>query len=243
MKKVYLTIDDSPSTKMEEKVDFLSQHKIPAIFFCIGENMERYPEKVIYAIQKGFAIGNHSYSHPHFSKQSLDEIKTEILKTEQILDHLFAQAGQARRKYFRFPYGDKGDGLKGQLPSFWRRSNSSRKADIQDFLRKQGFVAPPSLEENYLFYEKANFHQDVDWHWTFDTIDYSDTLTQKVILQRLTQSNPKNPLVRRLKENYWLSANKKSEIILIHDYEHKHQLFFKIINELQQLPLKFQKMS
>ncbi len=240
MKKVFLTIDDSPSIKMKEKVDFLTENKIPAIFFCIGETMEQYPENVIYAIQKGFAIGNHSYSHRHFSKLSIEEIKKEILKTEKILDELFAQAGHKRIKYFRFPYGDKGDGLKGQMPSFWRRSKLARKSLIQDFLRKQGFVAPPMLGSNYMFYEKANFHQDVDWHWTFDTIDYSESMSDDDILKRIGESNPKNPLVRKLKENYWHSAKEKSEIILIHDYEHKHQLFFEIINKLQQLPLNFQ---
>jgi len=243
MKKIYLTIDDSPSGNMKEKVDFLAEKKIPAIFFCIGEKMERYPEKVIDAIQKGFAIGNHSYSHPHFSKLSIEEIKIEILKTEKILDTLFAQAKTDRVKYFRFPYGDKGDGLKGQMPSFWRRSNLSRKSEIQDFLRKQGFVSPPMLEDNYLFYEKMNAHQDMDWHWTFDTIDYSDTMSDDEILSRIAKGNPKNPLVRKIREDYWLGAKRKTEIILVHDYDYKHQLFFKIINQLQQLPLSFQEIT
>jgi len=243
MKKIFLTIDDSPSPQMKEKVDFLVKNGIPAIFFCIGEKMEAFPEMVKYAIQNGFAIGNHSYNHPHFSTISFAEIKAQIVQTEAILDDLFAQAGRRRIKYFRFPYGDKGDGLKGQLSSFWRKANHKKKSEIQIFLKQQGFVAPPLLGAHYSFYEKANFHVDIDWHWTFDTIDYSESMTDDEILTRLRNPHPHNPLKRRMKEDYWISAKEKSEIVLLHDYEGKHELFFKIVKELQQLPLVFQNFS
>ena len=70
LKKVYLTIDDSPGTQFTQKVDLLAKHDIPAVFFCIGELMEKYPAAVVDSIHKGFIIANHSYTHPAFSKIS-----------------------------------------------------------------------------------------------------------------------------------------------------------------------------
>ena len=40
-KPIYLTIDDSPSHNFIEKILFLEEKKIPAIFFCIGNKIEK----------------------------------------------------------------------------------------------------------------------------------------------------------------------------------------------------------
>lgn len=57
-KIVYLTIDDSPSIYMEEKINYLYSRNIPAIVFCIGN-----------LIEKGFKFKlpkfNYSQKHPN----------------------------------------------------------------------------------------------------------------------------------------------------------------------------------
>lgn len=111
MKNVYLTIDDSPSKKMGDVLLLLKQYKMPAVFFCIGKNLNRFPELAIAAIQAGFVLGNHSWSHPHFSKITIEQAFLEIQKTDDLLDTIYEKAGVMRpAKWFRFPYGDKGDG-------------------------------------------------------------------------------------------------------------------------------------
>ena len=113
-KKIYLTIDDSPSSSFRSNLDFLISHKIPAVFFCIGNRMESAWEDLIYAIQQGYPIGNHSYTHPHFSDLSLGAAKKEIQKTDALIEKLYKDAGQPDYdRLFRFPYGDKGDGKYG----------------------------------------------------------------------------------------------------------------------------------
>jgi len=57
MKTVYLTIDDGPSKDRKEKVDILYQYGIQPIWFCIGSEIEKRPEDVIYSIRKGGIIG------------------------------------------------------------------------------------------------------------------------------------------------------------------------------------------
>ena len=64
-KKAYLTINDSPSPHIKQKVDFLLSKGIPAIFFCEGRKIEEHSNTVIYAIKNDFIIGNHSYFLPY----------------------------------------------------------------------------------------------------------------------------------------------------------------------------------
>jgi len=63
---------------------------------CIGSEIEKRPEDVIYSIRKGGIIGNHSYSHPRFSQISLEECFEEIEKTDRIIDSIYREAGVAR---------------------------------------------------------------------------------------------------------------------------------------------------
>ena len=58
--------------------------------------LEKDPEPVIEAIQQGFIIGNHSYSHPNFSKISTSKCIEEIDRTDQIIDDLYKQASVER---------------------------------------------------------------------------------------------------------------------------------------------------
>lgn len=86
--------------------NLLYQKKIPTLFFCRGDFMEKYPKSIIKAIQKGFVIGNHSYSHPRFCDISLKECCVEITKTDKIIDDLYKKSNTPRGlKYFRYPKG------------------------------------------------------------------------------------------------------------------------------------------
>ena len=137
MKIAYLTVDDCPSSDFKRKVDFLLLKNIPAIFFCIGKLMEKRKKVIIYAIKKGFIIGNHSYSHIPFSKLSLREAKREIKKTDEIIEQLYKGAGIKRPiKVFRFPNLDKGDGNKNYPFVDW---NNPKVKALQEYLRKLGY--------------------------------------------------------------------------------------------------------
>ena len=63
-KTVYLTFDDGPIPEITEWVlDLLKQHDIRATFFCIGNNIENYPDIFRKVIAGGHAIGNHTFNH------------------------------------------------------------------------------------------------------------------------------------------------------------------------------------
>src|SRR5690554_6218298 len=63
-KVVYLTFDDGPIPKITPWVlDQLKELKIQATFFCVGENVKKYPEIFNRIKKEGHAVGNHTYNH------------------------------------------------------------------------------------------------------------------------------------------------------------------------------------
>lgn len=247
-KKVYLTIDDSPSSSFLEKMNYLESKNIPTVFFCIGQLMEKRESMMIECIHRGFQVANHSYSHPHFSKISLDQCKYEIEKTDGIIENIYAKAGVSRKyNWFRFPYGDKGDLKNGKVFNYRKKANLVRKNFIQDVLKSLNYTQPNWENMAYNFVEKSKIFEDLDWHWTFDimewaTFEYRPSLGIKnlhKVIQRLNSSNPKDCRGNIGNENHWLDSENE-EIILLHDHEETTPIFNAIIDELSQLPLSFE---
>jgi len=247
MKSVYLTIDDSPTAAFTQKVDYLLAKKIPAVFFCIGNLMEQFPEETIAAIKKGFVIANHSYTHPAFSSITVEQCIEEIEKTDQVIEDLYNKAEVSRpAKWFRFPYGDKGDGKKGRVFSRWRRSDLSRKKAIQQCLRKLGYTQPTFEAVQYNFMRKAGLYEDIDWSWTFDVMEWAldeEKPTQRLstiekVIARMQEKSPKDCRGTIGFEKRWLQSD-SAEVILLHDHDHSTKYFNIIIDELLKMPITF----
>jgi peptidoglycan/xylan/chitin deacetylase (PgdA/CDA1 family) len=98
---VTISIDDGPSTHTERILEILAQKKARAIFFMIGENAAKYPAIVRKVAEAGHVVGNHSYTHPFFTKISPAKRKEELEKTSKVL----ADAIGTPPPYFRPPYG------------------------------------------------------------------------------------------------------------------------------------------
>lgn len=62
--KVCLTFDDGPNRPCtEDLLDALAELGAPATFFCVGWNVQRFPDIVARAAREGHDIGNHSMLH------------------------------------------------------------------------------------------------------------------------------------------------------------------------------------
>ncbi|MBE2220683.1 MAG: polysaccharide deacetylase family protein [Anaerolineae bacterium] len=240
IKKAYLTIDDSPSAHMRPKIDFLLHKGIPAIFFCEGRKIDERPEAVIYAIQNGFIIGNHSYNHPQFSAISLAEAFEEIQRTDALIDTIYQQANVTRpAKYFRFPYGDKG-GLVGEYPtSGYGEEGTKRKNIIQDHLRQLGYQQPAFTNITTTYYREAGLLDEADWFWTFDTFDWSVNSAEpmygitslEAVYARIDEDEPEGAR--------GLNRPESEEIVLIHDHDDSTDIFYPIVERLQEKGLQF----
>ncbi|MDR1054286.1 MAG: polysaccharide deacetylase family protein [Prevotellaceae bacterium] len=63
-KIIYMTFDDGPNVEVTPWVlQKLEEFNVKATFFCLGKNVEQYPDVYKMIIDAGHAVGNHSYSH------------------------------------------------------------------------------------------------------------------------------------------------------------------------------------
>ena len=158
MIKALLTIDDIASKNTPQIVDYLVEKGITALMFAWGENIDSFPEEAEYALKNGMVVGNHSYTHPHFSELSYDECVAEIEKCEDALNRLYARAGVERKfRPFRFPYGDKG---------------GENKEALQKYFAANGFDKVNDTRIPYKAWKDMGLDKDIDTFWTFDFMEY-----------------------------------------------------------------------
>ena len=63
-KTVYLTFDDGPIPEITPWVlDLLDKYNIKATFFCVGDNVRKYPEVYRQVLERGHQVGNHTFNH------------------------------------------------------------------------------------------------------------------------------------------------------------------------------------
>ncbi len=216
-KRAYLTMDDAPSKDFRKKVDFLINKKIPAIIFCEGRHIKGREEEVIYAIKKGFVIGNHSYNHPSFSEINVKESLSEIKKTDELIEEIYQKAKVKRPlKIFRFPYGNKG---------------GKNKKQIQDYLKLLGYRQPIFKNINYLWYKILGRGKDLDVFWTFNIKEYQ-------IGKEKYKENTIQNILNLINKSKKLKSNSR-EIILIHDHDDTTKYFNLLIETLLKKGIKF----
>lgn len=63
-RQVYLTFDDGPCPETTPQLlDILDRNGIKATFFCVGDNVRKYPELFAELIRRGHRVGNHTMHH------------------------------------------------------------------------------------------------------------------------------------------------------------------------------------
>jgi len=232
MKIAYLTIDDCPSRDFRSKIDFLVKKNISAILFCQGGLLEERPDDAIYAISRGFLIGNHTYSHPHFSDCTLKKCLDEITKTDEIINNLYTKSDTKRPvKFFRFSYGDKGDLRHGSLKKPLIAEGAERKNLIQKHLKNLGYTKPAFPRITYKWYSKYGLDNDLDWYWTYNCMEYAIYGKQKYGIDNLEK------VLARMDEDVpeghrGLNYKGSEDIVLVHDHEKTTDIFEPIINKL-----------
>ena len=61
---VYLTFDDGPHPEISLWVaNELEKRGLKATFFCVGDNVKKYPDTHFEIIQRGHRVGNHTMNH------------------------------------------------------------------------------------------------------------------------------------------------------------------------------------
>ncbi len=69
-KTVALTFDDGPGASTASILSILARYGVPATFFNIGQDMAARPSLVKQEASMGYALGNHTWSHPNMTTLS-----------------------------------------------------------------------------------------------------------------------------------------------------------------------------
>jgi peptidoglycan/xylan/chitin deacetylase (PgdA/CDA1 family) len=99
---ILLTFDDGPNPETTEVIlKKLNDEKIKALFFCVGNNVQKYPELVNQIKAEGHSFGNHTFDHKILNKISIEEKVQQIFS----VNNLFQEKFNIKLKYFRPPHG------------------------------------------------------------------------------------------------------------------------------------------
>lgn len=95
-KEIFLTFDDGPHPDITSWVlDCLSDYSALATFFCVGENVCKYPNVFNKILSNNHSIGNHTYNHLNGYRTSNNDYFKNIEKAQSLIPS----------QLFRPPYG------------------------------------------------------------------------------------------------------------------------------------------
>jgi peptidoglycan/xylan/chitin deacetylase (PgdA/CDA1 family) len=103
-REVFLTFDDGPIPEVTPLVlSILKKYNVKATFFCVGENVKKYPEIFEKVLNDGHAVGNHTFHHTKAWKTEYNTYLSEVEQCHQLVkSRLFRPPhGQINRKIAR----------------------------------------------------------------------------------------------------------------------------------------------
>jgi polysaccharide deacetylase family sporulation protein PdaB len=101
-KVVALTFDDGPDGKYTPMIlEVLHRNRVPATFFVLGSQVDKYPKVMQWIHKAGHEIGSHGYHHFDLNKLTEQEIYDEIKQAEKAI----LQTTGVLAQYYRPPGG------------------------------------------------------------------------------------------------------------------------------------------
>lgn len=99
---IALTFDDGPHpTLTPQLIEILRREDVPATFFLLGVQVERFPGVARQVAEAGFEIANHSYDHKKLTKVDAAELTRQVDHTQDLIRTYTG----AEPTLFRAPYG------------------------------------------------------------------------------------------------------------------------------------------
>ncbi len=93
---IYLTFDDGPIPEITPWIlDCLKEKDVKACFFCVGDNVRKYPELYQRILDEGHQVGNHTFNHLKGWDQEDSNYLDNIAQCRTLVDS----------QLFRPPYG------------------------------------------------------------------------------------------------------------------------------------------
>lgn len=101
-RKVYLTFDDGPTPEITEwTLNQLKEYHTKATFFCIGDNIRKFPGVFEKLVSEGHSTGNHTFNHLNGWKTPTDN----YIENVQLHETEHNKLSNQKCHLFRPPYG------------------------------------------------------------------------------------------------------------------------------------------
>ena len=158
---VALTFDDGPGPYTRKTVETLKTYGMRATFFLCGKSVVRFPDDP--AIEATVAaMGDHTWNHPVLPRLSATEVKSEIARTQAVVQ----KTSGATVQVFRSPYGARTRAIDataeslGMIQVLWNvESGDSAGVGWEQMLRNlEAHLAPGDI---VLFHENRGQTQKV----------------------------------------------------------------------------------
>lgn len=207
-KKISITMDDVPFGAFSQKnftlndlesyndllIESITKYEIPVTAFVNERDLliENETDRRISAYNKWvtnpfITIGNHTFSHPDYSKSTLNNFQNEIAKGE-IISKLLLNKTNKKLKYFRFPFNAV-------------CNDSVSKTEIDKYLKENKYISTPFTIESsdylfnslYVYYlnkneiDSAKIVSNLYISYTSKIIDYFEKLTKEVYQKDISQ--------------------------------------------------------
>jgi peptidoglycan/xylan/chitin deacetylase (PgdA/CDA1 family) len=125
-RQVALTFDDGPFTYAHDITNALDAAGAKGTFFLNGNNYACIydadeMERVKYIVNHGHQVASHTWSHPHLTTLTFDQIHNELWRIEQALERIVGKTPA----FMRPPYGEYNDLVRqvvkqrGQSVAMW----------------------------------------------------------------------------------------------------------------------------
>ena len=100
-REVAFTFDDGPDPTWTPRVlEVLRANGVPATFFVIGEQVQKFPELVAAEFDQGHLVGNHTFLHPDAGALSDRRLRFELTATQRLIESVTGR----QTLLFRTPY-------------------------------------------------------------------------------------------------------------------------------------------
>lgn len=90
-KKIWFTFDDGPNPETTPFIlEQLAKYDAKATFFCVGQQVEKYPDLFHQIRLQGHSVGNHTYSHLNGWKTKSKKYFEDVQQASSLIEsHLF----------------------------------------------------------------------------------------------------------------------------------------------------------
>jgi len=101
-KVIYPTFDDGPIPELTgEILQILNHFNAKATFFCVGDNIRKYPNLFQSILNNNHSVGNHTFNHLKAWQSSHEDYLDNVRRCQDQIEKYSPNAP----KLFRFPYG------------------------------------------------------------------------------------------------------------------------------------------